>query len=432
LLTSFLPHLSLSGVAAPPLVWSLPFVLLLLGIAAFPLFAPQWWIKRYPWFSLALGAVVVGYYLFFRQDAARMLHSGTEYFSFIALIGSLFVVAGGMHLGLRGSFTPNQNIVLLAVGSVLANFVGTTGAAMILIRPYIRGNAWRWSSYHVVFFIFIIANCGGALTPIGDPPLFLGYLRGVPFFWVVAHLWYKWAVAVALLLAMFYLVDRRAYQMHPRRERLEAEEPDRLRFEGMHNLIFIGMIIAAAFVQRPPFLREAIMMAAAAGSYLTTPKRLHRLNEFHWHPIQEVAILFAGIFATMVPTLDWLSVNASQIGIATSTGYYWATGSLSSVLDNAPTYLTFLAAAMGLNGLSVQTRADVLTFAMQHPDLLRAISIAAVFFGAGTYIGNGPNFMCKAIVDHARLRTPSFIEYVYKYSIPILLPVLIVTYFWVR
>ncbi len=432
MLTNLLPYLSVTGLASPPLAWTLPFVLLLLGIASLPLLAPGWWNRRYPWFALTLGAVVVIYYVFVRDDAVRMLHSGREYFSFICLIGSLFVVAGGVHVGLRGSFTPRQNVVLLAVGSVLANIVGTTGAAMILIRPYIRGNTWRWAPYHAAFFIFVVANCGGALTPIGDPPLFLGYLRGVPFFWVFAHLWYKWLVAIALLLLMFYLIDRREYQKHPHRERAEAEEPDRLRFEGTHNLVFVAMIIAAAFVERPPFLREGDMIIAAAGSFLTTPKRIHRLNEFHWHPLREVAILFAGIFATMVPTLDWLSANANQIGLATSTGYYWATGSLSSVLDNAPTYLTFLAAAMGLHGLSVELQSDVLTFAMQHPDLLRAVSISAVFFGAATYIGNGPNFMCKSIVDHARLNTPSFVEYIYRYTVPILLPVLIVTYFWVR
>lgn len=418
--------------SAPPLIWSLPFVLLLAGIAAFPLFAPKWWIKRYPWFSITLGAVVLIYYVFARHDALRMLHTGTEYFSFIALIGSLFVVSGGIHLGLRGNFTPQQNVALLVVGSVFANIVGTTGAAMILIRPYIRGNSWRWSPYHIAFFIFIVANCGGALTPIGDPPLFLGYLRGVPFVWVLQHLWYKWAVAIALLLALFYIIDRRDYKRQPFRERVAAEQRDRLRFEGMHNIVFIVLIIAACFIQRPPFVRELIMLGAAAGSFLTTPRRLHRLNEFSWHPILEVAILFAGIFATMVPTLDWLSVNARELGIATPTGFYWATGSLSAVLDNAPTYLTFLAAAMGLHGASVDTRADVLMFAAAHPDFLRAISIAAVFFGAATYIGNGPNFMCKAIADHARLRTPSFIEYIYKFSIPYLLPVLIITYFWVR
>jgi Na+/H+ antiporter NhaD/arsenite permease-like protein len=420
------------GTSAPPLVWSLPFALLLAGIALFPLMAPEWWAKRYPWFALALGAVVVGYYAFVRGDMERMLHSGHEYLSFIALIGSLFVVSGGIHIGLRGSFTPPQNVMLLGVGSILANFVGTTGAAMILIRPYIRGNTWRWSPFHTVFFIFIVANCGGALTPIGDPPLFLGYLRGVPFFWVAQHLWYKWLVGIVMLLAMFYLIDRREYRRHPLRERMEAEQRDRVRFDGMLNVIFILVIIGAAFVQKPILLREAIMIGAAAASYLLTPKRLHRLNEFHWHPIVEVAVLFIGIFATMVPTLDWLSHNARSLGIQSAGQFYWATGTLSAFLDNAPTYLTFLATAMGVQGFAVDKAADVMRFAYEHSHFLRSISISAVFFGAATYIGNGPNFMCKSIVEHAKLPAPSFIAYVYRYSLPILLPVLIVTFFLVH
>ncbi len=418
--------------SAPPLIWCLPFVLLLAGIAVFPLFAPEWWVKRYRWFALSLGALVVVYYVFFFGGAARMAHTAHEYLSFIALIGSLYVVAGGIHIGLRGTYTPRQNVTLLAVGSVIANFVGTTGAAMILIRPYIRGNSWRFAPYHLVFFIFIVANCGGALTPIGDPPLFLGYLVGVPFLWVLEQLWYKWIIAIVMLLATFYVMDRRDYRRQPHRERAEAEREDKLRFEGLHNLIFIGIIIMAAFIQKPSFLREALMVGAAVGSYWTTPRRIHTLNEFHFHPIEEVAILFAGIFATMVPALDWLTANAQILGVNTPTGFYWATGTLSAVLDNAPTYLTLLATAMGLFHLSMTNPGEVMQFATQHADFLRAISIAAVFFGAATYIGNGPNFMCKAIAEHAKLRTPSFVEYVYKYSLPILLPVLIVTYLLVR
>ncbi|MBA4355986.1 MAG: sodium:proton antiporter, partial [Novosphingobium sp.] len=318
---------------APPLIWCLPFVLLLAGIAVFPLFAPGWWVKRYRWFALSLGALVVVYYLFFFGGAARMAHTAHEYLSFIALIGSLYVVAGGIHIGLRGTYTPKQNVMLLAVGSVIANIVGTTGAAMILIRPYIRGNAWRFAPYQLVFFIFIVANCGGALTPIGDPPLFLGYLVGVPFFWVLETLWYKWIIAVAMLLIAFYVLDRRDYRRQAHRERIEAEREDKLRFEGLHNLVFIGIIILAAFIQQPPFLREALMIGAAVGSYWTTSRRIHALNEFHFHPIEEVAILFGGIFATMVPALDWLSTNAQMLGINTPTGFYWATGSLSAVLD---------------------------------------------------------------------------------------------------
>jgi Na+/H+ antiporter NhaD/arsenite permease-like protein len=201
-----------------------------------------------------------------------------------------------------------------------------------------------------------------------------------------------------------------------------------MRFGGLQNLVFILVILAAAFVNKPLLLREGLMIAAAVGSYYTTPKKIHKQNNFNFHPIKEVAILFAAIFAAMVPTLDWLSANASALGITTTTGYYWMTGGLSSVLDNAPTYLNFLSAAMGLEGLDVGVKADVARFAMEHGDFLRSISIAAVFFGAMTYIGNGPNFMCKAIAEQEKVATPSFIEYVVKFAIPLLLPVLVLTY----
>jgi len=417
---------------APPLIWSLPFVALLVSIAAFPLIAPRWWHHNFPWVALPIGALVVAYYIFFFGNAERMFYTAHEYVAFISLIGSLFVVSGGLHIGLHGRLSPRENVILLAVGAVIANIVGTTGASVILIRPFIRGNSWRWSPYHVVFFIFIVSNCGGALTPIGDPPLFLGYIKGVPVSWVLGALWYKWALAIALLLAAYYVFDRREYARHSLRERIEAERPERTRVDGLLNLVFIAVILGAAFIQRPMFVREAIMIAAAVASYLTTPKRIHKLNEFTFFPVKEVAILFAGIFGAMVPTLDWLSVNAASLGLRDAGHFYWITGSLSTLLDNAPTYLNFLTAAMALHGLSAESPLQVMQFAAQHADFLRSISIAAVFFGAGTYIGNGPNFMVKSIVDHAGLRTPTFIEFVYKYTLPILLPLWIITYLWVR
>ena len=416
---------------APSLFWSVPFALLLLSIALFPLVAPAWWAKRYPWVALPLGAIVAAYYMT-QGETGRMLVTGHDYLSFIALIGSLFVVAGGINLGFRGEFTPKQNVALLGVGAVLSNIVGTTGAAMILIRPFIRANAWRRCPFHAVFFIFIVANCGGALTPVGDPPLFLGYIKGVPFLWVLDAVWYAWLIAIGLLLAVFYVLDARNYRSQPHRERVKAEQPDRMRVEGLHNLLFLAVILGAAFVQRPLFVRESLMIAAAAGSFLTTPERIHRLNEFKFHPIVEVAILFAGIFATMVPALDWVSANAGSLGLRDAAHFYWATGAFSSVLDNAPTYLNFLAAAMGLNGLSPDHTAGVAEFARTAPHVLRAISVGAVFFGAATYIGNGPNFMVKSIAEHQGLHAPTFVEYIYKYTLPFLLPVLVITYFLVR
>lgn len=417
---------------APSLWWSLPFALILIQIAIWPLVKPKFWENFYPWLTLPLGAVVVLYYWLGRDALPQLAHVGHEYFSFIALIGSLYVVSGGLLVAMTGRLTPHQNVALLAVGAVLANFVGTTGASMILIRPFMRGNAWRFQKFHVAFFIFIVSNCGGALTPIGDPPLFLGYLRGVPFFWVFAVMWYKWALAIGMLLLFFYVMDRREYASHSWREQEAAELEDRFRVRGLINLPLLAIIIGACFIPRPLFAREALMIAAAAGSFWLTPAHIHERNRFNWHPVKEVALLFAAIFAAMLPALDWLTHNAQSLGIQSTTQFFWLTGGLSAVLDNAPTYLNFLTTGMGLHGLDVNASGDVARFAVEHPDLLRTISIAAVFFGALTYIGNGPNFMVKAITEHEHLPTPTFVEYVVRYALPFLFPVFIVTWLFVR
>jgi Na+/H+ antiporter NhaD/arsenite permease-like protein len=433
---STLPLLTMTN-GAPSLAWSLPFVLILLSIAVLPLVNRAWWAKYYPLVVLPLGFVIVVYYIFFLGGAARMWISAHEYASFIILIGSLFVVSGGIHVGLVGAFTPWQNVLLLAVGSVLANVVGTTGASVILIRPYLRGNLWRFAPFHVAFFIFIVSNCGGALTPVGDPPLFLGYLHGVPFFWVIEHLWYKWLIAIVLLLAMFYALDARHFHRQPPLRQDIARMRDWLTLDGKVNLFFLAIILGAVLLgaclpERFIWLRELAMLAAVVGSLVATPKDIHQRNDFNWHPIKEVAILFAAIFAAMVPALDWLSMNASHIGLTTPGGFYWATGATSSVLDNAPSYLNFLAAALGLDGFSINDKLHVLQWIETHGHMLRSISVSAVFFGAATYIGNGPNFMVKIICDRAGAKTPTFVEYIYKYSLPYLLPVLVLTYFLVR
>ena len=272
--------------------------------------------------------------------------SGTEYVSFIALIGSLFVVSGGIHINVKGEATPLKNVLFLFVGAVLANVLGTTGASMLLIRPWIRMNKYRITAHHVVFFIFIVSNVGGCLTPIGDPPLFLGYLKGIPFWWVAEHCWPMWAVGVGVLLAMFYVVDLRNFRRAPAPIREQETAHETWRFDGRANLFFLAVILVAVFIDRPIFVREALMIAAAAGSYFTTKKSVHEANHFNFHPIQEVAILFIGIFATMMPALDWLEGHAgSLLGQNPASGlFYWGCGALSSVLDNAPTYLCFLSA----------------------------------------------------------------------------------------
>ena len=476
--------MGLAGEFSPPIAVSpwmiLPFVLLLLSIAIAPFINRHWWEHNYPFVAIALGLVTVAYYVAVLGNPVRMMHTGIEYVSFIALIGSLFVVAGGIHIHIRGKSTPLANVFLLIIGSVVSNIVGTTGASMILIRPYLRANKYRVKPYHIVFFIFIVSNMGGALTPIGDPPLFLGYLKGVPFFWVAEKLWLKWLLAIGWVLLVFYIVDLVHYNRVRESARHRVESSEEVgTVGGMQNIFFLIVILVAVFITDPPFVREALMVLSAVGSYYTTKKEIHAKNEFNFVPIKEVAILFLGIFATMVPALDWLEQNASSIGIRSAGQFYWATGALSSFLDNAPTYLNFLSAQIGLfinenviqqvqqlvqthgtalqqvpgqgGGADVQnTYATLLRYHFDlvasgnvpaddisisyiianHPLYLQAISIAAVFFGACTYIGNGPNFMVKSIAEQSGVQCPSFFGYIVKYAIPVLMPIFLIVWFF--
>src|SRR3989338_2769428 len=331
------------------LIWTLPFAALLASIALFPLLNKHWWDKNYPWVSLGLGAVVVFHILFKLKNPEMLLGTAHEYFSFIALIGSLFIVAGGIHINVKGEARPIANCAFLLTGSVLANFLGTTGASMVLIRPWIRMNKYRLTAFHIVFFIFLVSNVGGALTPIGDPPLFLGYLKGVPFFWVLEHLIGAWLITVALLIGIFFLIDTLNFKRAPLEIRVkETEHEGEWKFLGSHNVLFLFMIVGSVFINKPVFLRESIMILAAALSYKSTPKNVHVYNEFNFTPIKEVAVLFLGIFATMIPALQWLEHHADKIGIHSPGHFFWGSGILSGVLDNAPTYLNFLSASMGL------------------------------------------------------------------------------------
>lgn len=457
----------------------LPFVILLLSIAVAPFINKHWWEHNYPYVSIGLGLVTLVYYLFGLKNPERILETGSEYLSFIALIGSLFVVAGGIHIRIKGKSKPLANVFLLSIGAVVSNLIGTTGASMILIRPFIRVNRYRIKPYHIVFFIFIVSNMGGALTPIGDPPLFLGYLKGIPFFWVAEHLWYKWALGMLIVLAVFYVIDLRNFNALPASVRHGAEGAEEEgEASGVQNVLYLVIILIAVFVTNPPFLRELLMILAAAGSYYTTHEIIHQKNDFNFHPIKEVAILFLGIFATMIPALDWLEMNATTIGIESPGQFFWATGVLSSFLDNAPTYLNFLSAAIGLfvspeivqqvqhlvqtHGAditqmsgphAVEIKNTFTTLMKYHYDLvasgsvplddirvsylignhniyIQAVSIAAVFFGACTYIGNGPNFMVKSIAEQSGVECPSFFGYVVKYTLPILIPVFFITWFF--
>ncbi len=403
----------------------LPFITLLLLIALAPLFFPKWWLDHYPKVSFGLGAVVIIYFLFVLRQPEIVYHTVHEYFSFIVLIGALFVVSGGISIVTKDLTTPMENVLFLLGGAILANLIGTTGASMVLIRPWIRMNKLRIAPYHIVFFIFIVSNVGGVLTPIGDPPLFLGFLKGIPFFWIIAKTFPMWCVGVGFLLAVFYFADRKNYSgiSHSVKEKIDSS--DHWNVEGLTNLLFLVMILAAVFITTPVFLREVVIITAATASYFTTKKKVHQLNHFTFHPIQEVAILFAGIFATMIPALQMLERSAHALNAPTNSFFYWNTGILSSFLDNAPTYLSFFSVAVGSIDGTAGTVPQLL-MNVQFADYIVAISVGAVFFGANTYIGNGPNFMVKSIADHYHIPTPSFLKYITHYTLPVMVPMLII------
>jgi Na+/H+ antiporter NhaD/arsenite permease-like protein len=303
---------------------------------------------------------------------------------------------------------------------------------MLLIRPFIKINKDRIKAYHIVFFIFIVSNIGGALTPIGDPPLFLGFLKGVEFFWVIGHVWYIWLPTILLVTLIFFLIDVRN---HPKQE-TDKVYSGKIEVKGFTNIVFLAIIIISVFLDPavlswvpsldplPIGIREIIMISIMFLSFKTTAQEILAANEFDFEPIKEVAYLFVGIFATMMPALQLIAQVANENGEhLTPSTFYWATGSLSAFLDNAPTYLTFLSAEMGKFNLNVNISAEVLSFEIQHPIYLSAISVAAVFFGALTYIGNGPNFMVRSISERSGIKMPSFFGYLFKYAVPVLLPI---------
>lgn len=411
----------------------LPFAVLLLLIAVMPLAHARvkaWWEHNYAAVAATLAALVAAYYLL-RVDGGgvRLAHTAAEYVSFITLIGALFVIAGGIHLKVRGEAGPLNNVVFLFLGALLANFIGTTGASMVLIRPYIRMNKIRLSAHHIVFFIFLVSNVGGALTPIGDPPLFLGYLRGVPFFWLTEHVLGTWLFTVGLILAAFYCFDLRSFRHAPAKIREEiSRTPETWRLDGKLNLLFLAPVIGAVFLPVAYGLRELVMAGAAFASYRLTAKTVHEENHFSFGPIKEVAWLFLGIFATMLPALDYLEAHGQEFALTRPAHYYFATGSLSAVLDNAPTYVNFLKLAQVRSAATAGgDSAGIHDLIAHHPALLVAVSLGAVFFGAMTYIGNGPNFMVKSIAHDCGAHTPSFFGYILKYSLPVLFPILALT-----
>ena len=454
---------------APPVWLVAPFVVLLGLIAAGPVLFPAHWHRFYPLYAVGLGALVGGYtFVAVDGGAAYVRHGITEYVSFVTLIGALYVVSGGIFVETAFVRTPWANVALLAVGALLANVVGTTGASMLLIRPYLRINAGSLRPYHVVFFIFVVSNAGGMLTPIGDPPLFLGFLRGVPFGWTLEHLWPIWLVSVSALLAVFWIVDRRN-RVPTTREALgpagvpEAQSTDgplspalphgeRVRVTGARHGWWLAAVVGLVFLDPHvlpgvpdlhaaglPFgLRELLLVVVATAAFVTADARSLDGNDFTFGPLREVGWLFFGIFLTMIPALTTIeAAAASRADVLTPSLFFWATGALSAVLDNAPTYLAFLSAAMG--AFAADAPAFGSAFVVDNPEAVRtlaepgvppflgtrvvqAISSAAVLFGAMTYVGNGPNFMVKAIAEASGAPVPSFGRYVWRYALPVLLP----------
>jgi Na+/H+ antiporter NhaD/arsenite permease-like protein len=433
-------------------IWSaLPFMGILLSIALFPLFKPLWWHHNFGKVSFAWAMIFALPFVFAYQGEAfhEILHIYlTDYIPFIILLWGLFTASGGILI--RGTLagTPAVNSLILIIGTVLASWIGTTGAAMLLIRPLIRANRFRKSKVHIiVFFIFLVANIGGSLTPLGDPPLFLGFLHGVPFFWTFAIFPHMLLVS-GILIVVFFLLDTVFYRREKKpRDDSGVREP--LKLEGLHNFIFLMGIMGAVLLSGiwdageitilgihkgiQDIVREVLIVLFAWLSLRTTRAQTRKDNDFTWFPIKEVAILFAGIFMTIIPALAMLRAGeqgalAGLVRAVTQPWhYFWITGILSSFLDNAPTYLTFFNLSLGRLGLTEPQVTAILSGLVdseagrQFVPMLKAISAGAVFFGANTYIGNAPNFMVRSIAEENKIQMPSFFGYMI-WSVGILFP----------
>src|SRR5436190_6456585 len=423
-----------------PLITALPFVALLLAIALLPLAAAGWWHhnRNKALVSFLLAAPIL---IYLGITAPELLHEKFhEYLSFIVVIGALFVVTGGIHIQGSLAGTPLVNTGMLGLGAVLANVLGTTGASVLLIRPLLRANKRRKRVAHIViFFIFIVANCGGLLTPIGDPPLLLGFLKGVPFTWTL-RLWPQWLAINGILLVLFNLWDQWALDKDEKElpgsqhEEVLIHEP--LRIQGVVEMvILLGIILTILGAGRAaaggqPWaqnVREVVIVVLALIGYVAGSQDRRTKNVFTFGLLIEVAVLFAGIFATMAPVLEMLNAWAQRpdFALKTPAHFFWTAGALSSVLDNAPTYLAFAASAAGLQGLAPHgAYIGTLVLNPEAAKLLAAISTGAVFMGANTYIGNAPNFMVKAIAEESGVKMPSFFGYM-AYSLGILLPLFV-------
>ncbi|HSA21494.1 MAG TPA: sodium:proton antiporter, partial [Myxococcota bacterium] len=404
------------------LLWVLPFALMLLAIAVVPLWKERFWHpnRNKALVCAALGLPVLVYVG--SQDPGALLHTGREYVSFILLLAALFVISGGINVRADLRATPLVNTAFLALGALLASLMGTTGAAVLLIRPLLETNHQRTKVVHtVIFFIFVVANIGGSLTPLGDPPLFMGYLAGVPFAWTL-RLGPAWALAVGLLLAVYFTLDTVLYRREPAEALArDAAEQVAMRVQGawLNGPLLLCVVLSVALLTERvvPFpAREGVLVALALVSWFATRREVRAANKFTFYPIVEVAVLFAGIFATMIPPILILQARGAELGVTSPAAFFWSTGALSSFLDNTPTYVVFFALAK-----SVGVSAGAVSVAGVEQTLLVAISLGAVFMGANTYIGNAPNFMVKSIAESGGIKMPSFFGYM-AWSLGILVP----------
>ncbi len=434
------------------ILWTIPFAGILLSIAVMPLVAPHFWHNNFGKVSFFWALTFVMPFLI-KQGLSVTLYEVLhivllDYIPFIILLLSLFTISGGIRL--KGTLvgTPLLNLIIILIGTILASWMGTTGAAMLLIRPLIRANQHREHKVHViVFFIFLVANIGGSLTPLGDPPLFLGFLKGVDFFWTTTAMIKPMLFMVVSLLLIFFFLDSKFYNMEDHSKKPSVEKNEKLGIEGSINFLFLlGVIVAVLMsgiwnphisftvynveLTLPNLLRDILLLTLTTLSWKFTLKSLRYENQFTWFPIQEVAKLFAAIFITIIPAIAILRAGtegalSAIINSVSSNGepvnymYFWATGILSSFLDNAPTYLVFFNTA---GGNAIELMGPL------HNTLL-AISAGAVFMGANTYIGNAPNFMVKSIAEEQNISMPSFFGYMIKYSMPILIPLYILVTF---
>jgi Na+/H+ antiporter NhaD/arsenite permease-like protein len=407
-------------------LWTVSFfVLLLLSIAILPLTYGRFWdsYRNKAAVSAVLSVPVV--ILFYHYGNFQpLIHEIKEYFSFIILLASLFIISGGIFLSGDIEATPRNNTFFLAIGGIIANIFGTTGAAMLLIRPVLRTNSERRLIAHIpIFFIFIVCNIGGCLTPLGDPPLFMGYLRGVPFLWTL-RLFPYWIFMIALILIIFYCMDLHFWKKESQGAiKLDRKMIEPISIRGKINIIFIiGVLLSVILLDTP--IREGIIIGLSILSLVSTPNKIREQNEFNYAPIIEVAILFAAIFITMVPALLILEARGAEFGIRLPWHFFWTTGGLSSFLDNTPTYVTFLSLAQGLSQATGLPK-EMVGIPIKY---LEAISVGAVFMGANSYIGNGPNFMVKVICEHQKVKIPSFFGYM-LWSCGILVPLFIIVTF---